>query len=237
MLLNPGPGEIALRILLACVAGALVGFNRESRNQAAGLRTTVLVCLAACVAMVLANLLLTTSGKQPNGFAQIDPMRLPLGVLSGMGFLGAGAILKRGDAVQGVTTAATLWLMTMVGLCFGAGEHALGAGTTAIAFGAIWGLKRADDRMHRKQNGSISISADSSVFPEAELRRAIMASDLDIVSWAISFKGDSGCYQADVATQWHGPSELRTRTPDLVERLAGTPGVLKVDWRPQVLSG
>ena len=89
MPLAPTPFDLFLRIALACVAGAAVGFNREGRNQAAGLRTTILVCLAACVAMILANMMLITTGKGQGFFAQMDPLRLPLGILSGMGFLGA----------------------------------------------------------------------------------------------------------------------------------------------------
>src|SRR5438128_8528925 len=86
MLLELSWQDAAIRLALAIVAGLVVGFNREERSQAAGLRTTVLVCLAACLAMVLANLLLDTSGKDQTKFAQIDVLRLPLGILSGIGF-------------------------------------------------------------------------------------------------------------------------------------------------------
>jgi len=78
--------DVVLRMARAVGTGAMIGFNREQRGQAAGLRTTILVCLAACIAMVLANLLLNTPGKDPSKFAQIDVLRLPLGILSGIGF-------------------------------------------------------------------------------------------------------------------------------------------------------
>ena len=76
-----------------------------------GSDTTVLVGLAACVAMIEANLLLSVGGKVTDSFGSMDVLRLPLGVLTGVGFIGGGAILKRGDLVTGVTTAATLWAM------------------------------------------------------------------------------------------------------------------------------
>src|SRR5215470_7526905 len=95
-----------------------------------GLRTTLLVCLAASVAMIEANLLLPLTGKPSDSFVQLDVMRLPLGILSGMGFLRAGAIIRRPDLVMGVTTAATLWMVTVVGLCFGGGQFVLGACAT-----------------------------------------------------------------------------------------------------------
>src|SRR4051794_35136904 len=109
MLTNPTWSEIAVRLALAMVAGMVIGYNREARSQAAGLRTTTLVCVSACLSMVLANLLLNTPGPEPKGFVRFDVLRLPLGVLTGIGFIGAGAIIRRGDAVMGVATAATIW--------------------------------------------------------------------------------------------------------------------------------
>src|SRR5947209_3962697 len=112
--------EIAVRLAVTVVAGVLLGLDRSERARAAGLRTTLLVCLAASIAMILTNLLLSTQGKTAESFATMDPMRLPLGLLCGMGFIGAGAIVRRrGEPIQGVTTAATLWLTTVLGLCFG----------------------------------------------------------------------------------------------------------------------
>jgi putative Mg2+ transporter-C (MgtC) family protein len=72
--------------------------------------------------MIQANILLPMEGKTSNTFAVMDVMRLPLGVLTGVGFIGGGAILKKGDLVTGVTTAAALWLMTIIGLCLGGGR-------------------------------------------------------------------------------------------------------------------
>src|SRR6185312_9227086 len=116
----------ALRVVLTLAAGALVGINRGERGHAAGLRTTMIVALAACLAMLQVNALLALDGKSSSSFIVMDLMRLPLGILSGMGFIGAGAIVRRGGAIRGVTTAATLWLMTVIGLCFGGGQIALG---------------------------------------------------------------------------------------------------------------
>src|SRR5258708_5241154 len=105
MVATLGWHEIALRLALTLVAGGLIGINRGERGRPAGLRTTLLVCLAASVAMIEANVLLATVGKASDSFVVLDPMRLPLGVLSGIGFIGGGAILRRDDLVLGVTTA------------------------------------------------------------------------------------------------------------------------------------
>src|SRR5262245_32081400 len=123
---TPGWDELALRLALAALAGALIGFDRDEHGHPAGLRTTLLVCLAAAIAMVLANLLIPAAQRASAGSYTFDVMRLPLGILTGMGFLGAGAILRRSDLVVGLTTAATLWMVTVIGITFGSGEIALG---------------------------------------------------------------------------------------------------------------
>ena len=115
----PTFGDLLLRVLLTAVGGALIGFDRGRGGRPAGMRTTLLVCLAACLSMLEANLLLATGGKTSSSFASMDVMRLPLGILSGMGFIGAGAILQKGNLVRGLTTAATLWFVTVMGICFG----------------------------------------------------------------------------------------------------------------------
>ena len=108
MPLYPTWSDIAVRLALTMIAGVIIGFNREERGRAAGFRTTILVGLAASVAMVQTNLLLPMSGKTPASFAVMDLMRLPLGILTGVGFIGGRAILKKGQLITGVTTAATL---------------------------------------------------------------------------------------------------------------------------------
>src|SRR6202012_6189657 len=115
--------EIAIRLALAAFFSSVIGLNRDERGHPAGLRTTRLVCLAATFAQLQANLLRTTAGKTPSSFSVLDLERLPLGILSGIGFIGAGVIMKRDhDAINGVTTAATIWLVTVLGLLFGGGQ-------------------------------------------------------------------------------------------------------------------
>ena len=152
MPLSPSWDDICVRLALTLIAGAVIGFNRGARGHAAGLRTTILVCLAASVAMIQANILLTISGKTPASFAVMDIMRLPLGILTSVGFIGGGTILRKGDPVTGVTTAATLWLVTVIGLCLGGGQLALGIAATVLGVIILWVLKWVDlviPREHR----------------------------------------------------------------------------------------
>jgi putative Mg2+ transporter-C (MgtC) family protein len=118
--------EITLRLALTIIAGLLIGYNRTEHGKAAGLRTTLLVGLAASFAMIQVNLLMPTAGRSPDSFVTNDLMRLPLGILTGVGFIGGGVILRRDNIIVGVTTAATLWYVTVIGLCFGGGQIELG---------------------------------------------------------------------------------------------------------------
>jgi putative Mg2+ transporter-C (MgtC) family protein len=96
---HPGRAHFDYEFSLTMAAGVVIGLDRGLRGHAAGLRTTILVGLAAAVAMIQANILLSISGKTAESFGTMDLMRLPLGILTGVGFLGGGAILHRGDFV------------------------------------------------------------------------------------------------------------------------------------------
>jgi len=165
MPLYPSWTDILIRVLLSIAAGALVGFNRQRGGHAAGLRTTMLITLAACLAMIQANLLLSVFGKTGGFFADMDVLRLPLGVLTGVGFIGGGAILRRGDGVTGVTTAATIWIMTVIGLCIGGGQIWLGCIATAAALVIIVPIKSFDRQIARELGARITLRVPGGTDP------------------------------------------------------------------------
>lgn len=158
MPLSPDWQDIAARLVFTVLAGALIGLDREARGHAAGLRTTILVGLAAALTMSQANLLLGVVGKTPSSFASMDVLRFPLGVLTGVGFIGGGAILRRGNLVSGVTTAATLWVMTAIGLAFGGGQYGLGLAGTALTLLTLLVLKWIDVRIPRDHHAELDIA-------------------------------------------------------------------------------
>ncbi len=173
MPLYPSWNDIALRLALTILAGAVIGFNRGARGHAAVLRTTILVGLAASAAMIQANILLSVGGKTAASFGVMDLMRLPLGILTGVGFIGGGAILKRGDLVTGVTTAATLWVMTVIGLCLGGGQTILGITVTVLSAATLLVLGWVDRRIPRQQRALMAIEADSATASVAGLAELI----------------------------------------------------------------
>ncbi|MGM0681170.1 MAG: MgtC/SapB family protein [Thermodesulfobacteriota bacterium] len=113
---------MAAKLILAGFLGAIVGYERESHGQAAGLRTNILVCISSCLIMLLSmHLVEMFKYFTDESVIRIDPGRLASYSIAGMGFLGAGAIIKGRGSVRGLTTAASLWLVTALGLAIGAG--------------------------------------------------------------------------------------------------------------------
>ena len=237
MPLNPTWTDIVLRLLLAAVAGAVVGFNREERSQSAGLRTNVLICSAAALATILANILMGTTGKAQDSFIQMDVMRLPLGILSGIGFIGAGAILKRDDIVVGVTTAATLWFMTVVGICIGAGQLWLGAASAAAATVLLWLLRVVDQALPRKLRACLTVKAQRPDFGPESLREAVGAAGFRVIAWDACYDHEGGRYQAKMDLQWSGKLGDRASEPPLVQDLMRNEGVLEVTWSTSPVAG
>ncbi|MBE6091763.1 MAG: MgtC/SapB family protein [Selenomonas ruminantium] len=146
-------GELFLRLVLSCVLGGIIGYERQSRRKSAGLRTNVLVCLGSCLIMVMSVELY----QEVEGKTNADPARLAAQVVSGIGFLGAGAIMKEGLSVTGLTTAACLWVVAGVGLAVGAGFYAGALISTALVFVTLGSLSRLDDWVDHEKNLSLNI--------------------------------------------------------------------------------
>jgi len=123
--------------------------------------------------MIQANILLQVSGKTPASFSQMDVMRLPLGILTGVGFIGGGTILRKGDLVTGVTTAATLWLVTVIGLCLGGGQLVLGVAATVLGVITLWLLKWVDLAIPREHRATVIVTADDDWKPLTELPQLV----------------------------------------------------------------
>ncbi len=224
-------GDIALRLVLTVIAGTLVGIDRSERGQAAGLRTTILVCLAAAVAMIQMNLLLPIGGKAPDSFANLDLMRLPLGILTGVGFIGGGAILRRGNLVLGVTTAATLWIVTVIGLCLGGGQIALGIITLTIALVTLWVLKKLEGLLPQEKHATLSVSFRSEFAAEPELSRLLSHSGFSIRSWDVTSSYDVNDRSSRIRCElsWRGRQGTQLAPPSINE-IARLPGVIATRW-------
>jgi putative Mg2+ transporter-C (MgtC) family protein len=223
--------EIAVRLVLTLLCATLFGLNREAHGGAAGLRTTILVCLAASVAMIQANILLPTAGRPHDSYVNLDLMRLPLGILSGVGFLGAGVIFRRRDLITGVTTAAILWFATVIGLCLGGGQLGLGLGATALGAGALSGLKRLERVITHELRASLFLASTRNDPSREDVVRMLEGAGFWIEGEAVRVRGTEREVLYDV--RWRGRRRGGTRPPAFVGELASREGVTDVRWRPQ----
>src|SRR5215216_1668456 len=137
----PSDLELLGRLLLAAVLGGAIGAERELNDQAAGLRTHMLLTIGAC--------LFTLVSAYGFGAGPRDPSRLAAQIVTGIGFLGGGAIVRHGLTVKGLTTAASIWATASVGVAVGAGSYVLGVGGAMLVVGTLFGLRRVSNLLQR----------------------------------------------------------------------------------------
>lgn len=142
--------DSSLRILLSLALGGLIGLEREWHNHAAGLRTHILVCVGATIIMLLS---IYGFGDFADAYnVRMDPARLAAQVVSGIGFLGAGAIIRNGMSITGLTTAASIWVVAAIGLCVGAGFFYEAVLATALVILILLVLNRFEKSFHSKRS-------------------------------------------------------------------------------------
>lgn len=223
--------DIALRLVLSMFAGTLIGLDRGEHGRPAGLRTTLLVCLAATVAMIQTNLLLATAGKAGNSFVTLDLMRLPLGILTGMGFIGGGAILRRDGFVLGVTTAATLWFVTVIGLCFGGGQISLGFAALGLGMLVLSGLRWFDYRMKQERRGTLHLVTERDLPAEEKIRASIREAGYEISVSSMAVLNETQRRELEFGLRWRATSR-DIGIPPFLNELLRDPDVLTARWKP-----
>ena len=139
------PFSIIARLILAVILGGLIGFEREVSRRSAGLRTHILVCLGSCLIM-LTSLYVFDIYKD---CVALDPGRIAAGVITGIGFLGAGAIIRSGEVVKGLTTAATVWLVAGIGLGIGCGFYLASMITAILGIGVLYFLRFLEGALNK----------------------------------------------------------------------------------------
>lgn len=151
-------GDIALRLVVALALGAVIGLERSYHGRPAGFRTHALVCLSSA-ALMLVSAYEALWFRPVLGVAQaaIDPTRMAQGLMTGIGFLGAGVIMKDGLSVRGLTTAASIWLTAGIGILVGIGFYLPAVLTTCLTFAALGGLRWIERRMKTEAYAHVSV--------------------------------------------------------------------------------
>jgi putative Mg2+ transporter-C (MgtC) family protein len=157
-------GEILLRLVVVVVLCGAIGLERQARDQIAGLRTHVIVGLGSGLFT-----LVSAYGFSGPGFSRLDPTRIAAQVVSGIGFLGGGVILRYGVTVRGVTTAAALWISAAIGMATAAGFYVGAVATTVIALVALVALRRLKPVVRRRL-GSGALRLELELVPGASIR-------------------------------------------------------------------
>lgn len=134
--------ELLLELVLAVVLGGLIGFEREWKDKPAGLRTNILICMAAVLFAEISQRAAVNGG---------DPGRIAAQILTGVGFLGAGTILHQKGGVTGLTSAATIWMVTAIGITLGFGAYLDAVVATVLVLLVLAGLQRGEDWIKRKR--------------------------------------------------------------------------------------
>ncbi len=142
------PSEVLARLLLGAVLGGIIGFERQAHGRPAGFRTHLLVSTASVLIMIVSTEYYHLTAQNPE-FIRIDPARIAAGAITGIGFLGAGVIIKTGLTVQGLTTAACLWVVSAIGLSIGSGLYLPAGIAFIITFLALWVLRKVEAKVPR----------------------------------------------------------------------------------------
>jgi len=214
---------ILIRIVFAALLSGLIGIEREVHGCAAGLRTHILVCIGSTLFMLTSINIAMSHGH----VGDVDPSRIAAGVVTGIGFLGAGAIIRFGTSIRGLTTAASIWAVAAIGLAVGAGMYKAAGITTMVAL-AVLILSRLEERMALNKHGKclrVSLQAGTETTPDE--MKTIIESYGGKVRKTSSKEKDGG-----------GSTEIlfdlflaRLHHRDVVVEVSSLPGVDKVDWK------
>jgi len=215
--------EALLRLALAAVLGGAIGVERELREREAGLRTHLLVSLGSALFTIVSAYGFHEFVKSGQ---TVDPTRIAAQIVTGIGFLGAGAIIRQGLSVRGLTTAATLWVVAAVGLASGAGYYSAAVITTGLVLIALYPLRIVAYRVlqrFRPEDGRLLVELPSGQSPGTvidELERA--GARLEAIE--VSQQGDRRRLELDLALP------QGTGGPALVTRIAELEHVAEVRW-------
>ncbi len=223
-------GEIAVRLGLAVLLGGLVGFERERQNRPAGLRTHILVCVGSALIMLVSvygfrgDLAVIGSG--------VDPSRIAAQVVTGVGFLGAGTILRHGNTITGLTTAASIWVVSAIGLAVGIGFYVGAALATAMVLGSLVFLRSMEVTFARmKSLRRLWIRGLDQPGLIGRIGALLGEAGVNITKINLSDAEYHETFSAEVISiDFLLQVPPRVDTDELIRKLAALQGVLEVGW-------
>lgn len=219
---------VIVRLVVSLVLGGIIGMERERHNQPAGFRTHTLICLGATMIMLLSIYVPQHAGSNVSGG---DPGRIAAQVVSGIGFLGAGAILRLGVSVKGVTTAASIWVVASLGLVIGAGMYGTAAVSTVFILFILTVLEKIEKRVFTERYlRSINLELATTEFHLASIVGLISGYRIEVQSSDISQSLDDGTTKLKIVVKI--PENLRVQ--ELLHDLREIPEIKKINLKREL---
>jgi putative Mg2+ transporter-C (MgtC) family protein len=221
--------EIVFRLVAALVAGGLIGLERSHRGRPAGFRTHALVCLASSLLMLVTVYESHWFPRDAAARVVIDPTRMAQGIMTGIGFVGAGAIIKEGFSVRGLTTAASIWITAAIGILTGVGFYFAALLGTVFSLGTLSAFRWIEARLPTESYAVFTVRfAREAAMSETALRQLVAEHGLDAHGLSYRLRGDVGQFEYRMVLRSLKPENLRK----LSETLSGQRGVLEYRIAP-----
>lgn len=217
-----------LKVLLAVVAGGVVGLERELHGRPAGLRTHMLVSVGSCLMMIVSEGMFFKYGHLlDTGVVRLDPGRIAAQIITGIGFIGAGVIIKEGATVRGLTTAASLWVMAGIGMSFGMGMVNAGVLGTVVAISVLILLKRLEPTIKKIRFLRLTVVASCEHDIYLQLEQILSDEQLSI----IKIEQELNLDERRVTYDFTVTRRQQRVDPKIVDLIAGIEGVKKIRYK------
>ena len=206
--------SIALKLILAAILGGIIGIEREIRDKPAGLRTNILICVGSTLFMSISTKVAEMLGG--------DPTRIAAQIISGIGFLGAGAVLHSHGFVLGLTTAATIWVVAGVGMALGSGMYVVAVFATGMSLVTLYFLSFIEDKIQGRKSYSYSLVVTDLNQALASINKVLQESSVAAASF--NFKKKAGHYRV-----WFNLLIPRDTNLKIIQRLSEIPEITQVE--------
>jgi len=196
--------SLLIKLAMAALAGGLVGLERETHGRPAGMRTNLLVAVGACTMMIISEAFTLKYGVDGGDtLLRLDPSRTAAQIVTGIGFLGAGVIVKEGATVRGLTTAASLWAVAGLGMAFGMGYFVLGWLSTVFIVGSLLFIKKLDPYIKKDRYLTVTVTAQNrdSLYDDLETLISEQGYKIADISYQVDLQADEVFYKLVVTQQ------------------------------------
>lgn len=216
------------KLALAAVVGGAIGFERETHGQAAGLRTNILVSVGSCLLMMLSLHMeqLHRHLAVESSVVRLDPARIASYAIASMGFLGAGAIITGKGTVRGLTTAASLWIVTGMGLAVGAGYILPAVLSMAISLLILYGFRRIKAIFPRDEHTILTLKYDKMDKPLDQIKTILKdyAVSIQFINYKVEFPSEAVTYRMRLQSKENKP------WGQIVKRISESQGLKEIAW-------